>query len=126
MMMTASYYVSHGCAAALSCCTDAAGLCPRRGEAVVIKSARGPELGTVLSEATDLSTSFSSGELLRRATSDDHRAFVDLRRRGQDLLDDTHQLIQEQCLPLLPLDVDLTLDGAGAHIHVLRWGSCTL
>src|SRR5262245_50039899 len=113
--MTASYYVSHGCAAALSCCSDAGRLSPQRGEAVVIRSARGPELGTVLSEATDLSTSFSPGELLRRATADDHRNFAELRRRGQFLLDDAHRLIEEQHLPLMPLDVDVTLDGAAAQ-----------
>jgi hypothetical protein len=124
--MTASYYVSHGCAAALSCCGDTGDLRPARGEAVVIQSARGPELGTVLSEAIDRSTSFSAGEILRRATADDHRAFAELRRRGQLLLDHAHQLIQEQYLPLLPLDVDLTLDGAAALIHVLRWEPCTL
>ena len=124
--MMASYYVSHGCAAALSCCSDAAGLSPQRGEAVVIRSARGPELGTVLSEANDLSTSFSPGEILRRASADDHRAFAELRRRGQALLDDAHRFVQQQQLPLLPLDVDLTLDGAGALIHVLRWEPCVL
>jgi hypothetical protein len=124
---TPAYFVSHGCAAALSCCTDAAGLGPARGEAVVIRSARGPELGTVLSEApADLPMPFNAGELLRRATGDDQRTFAELRRRGQLLLNDAHQLVAEQNLPLLPLDVDLTLDGLEAQIHVLRWEPCTL
>jgi hypothetical protein len=125
--MGTAYFVSHGCAAALSCCTDAVELRPARGEAVVIRSARGPELGTVLAEApNDLPVPFSNGEMLRRATGDDHRAFADLHRRGQLLLDDTHQLVAEKNLPLLPLDVDLTLDGLEAQIHVLRWEPCTL
>jgi hypothetical protein len=125
--MSATYFVSHGCAAALSCCTDATGLQPARGEAVVIRSTRGPELGTVLTEVPDdVPIPFSTGELLRRATADDHRSFAELRRRGQLLLDDAHRLVEEQRLPLLPLDVDLTLDGAEAQIHVLRWEPCTL
>jgi hypothetical protein len=125
--MISTYFVSHGCAAALSCCTDGLGLRPERGEAVVIRSARGPEFGTVLGDAAaDFPIPFSAGELLRRATSDDQRTFAELRRRGQLLLDDAHQLVEEQQLPLLPLDVDLTLDGAEAQIHVLRWEPCTL
>src|SRR5436305_1239419 len=90
--MNATYYVSHGCAAALSCCGDAANVRPARGEAVVIQSARGPELGSVLSEASDVAATFSPGAILRRATSDDQRVFAELRRRGQILLDDAHQL----------------------------------
>lgn len=125
--MMATYFVSHGCAAALSCCPDALSLRLARGDTVVIRSARGPEFGTVLGEASaDFPLPFHSGELLRRATTEDHHVFEELRRRGQQLLDDTHRLIDVQRLPLLPLDVDLTLDGAEAQIHVLRWERCTL
>src|SRR5262249_2380818 len=115
--MAATYFVRHGCAASLSCCSGGLRPCPGRREAGVIPSPRGPELGPILTEASaDAPGPCSPGELLRRARAEDHRTFAELRRRGQLLLDDAHRVVAAQQLPLLPLDVDLTLDGAAAQI----------
>jgi len=124
------YLVSHGRSAALSRCRDTACIGPQRGDRVVIRSARGLELGEILCQAaadpSGDSAAISSGLLVRTATADDESTAERLARRGLALLDDAQRLVERQKLPLLPLDADLLLDGTQGFLHVLRWDVCTL
>jgi hypothetical protein len=126
MTPASEFLVHHGCAQALTRCRDGSGVQPRRGEAVVIRSARGLELGAVLCPAGDGAQQVAEGELLRRATADDHSRAEAGRRRGQALLEDLQRRIDGEQIPLLPLDVEFTLDGGRADVHVLCWGHAGL
>src|SRR5262245_43903468 len=119
------FLVSRGSAAALARCRDSAGLRPERGETVVIRAARGLELAEILCETAGAEDG-ATGDLVRRATSDDFRRAAEFSGLGQTILDTLHRVIDEQRLPLLPLDIDLTLDGDRADVQVLYWGACTL
>lgn len=127
---TAEFLVHHGCTAALSRCRFENGTMPQRGDRVVIRSARGLELGEVLCEATQehtrLSPQISSATLLHLANAEDEATFTRLSQRGLALLRDAHRLIEDQHLPLLPLDIDVLLDGSQAIVYVLRWDACPL
>jgi hypothetical protein len=126
MAASSDYLVTHGCTAALTRCRAGSHLLAQHGDQVVIESPRGLELGEVLCPAGAEVTVTSIGQVLRLATPEDEQRAHDLRCRGQLLLDDSQQLIDEMQLPLLPLDVDMILDGDKAILHVLRWQSCTL
>lgn len=126
MSPTREYLVSHGCAASLSRCRAADILAAQRGDSVVIRSARGLELGAVLCEAPPDLPAISPGDLLRHANADDQRAAIEMHALGSKLLDSAQRLIQSESLPLLPLDAEVLLDRSQAIVHLLRWNQCTL
>jgi hypothetical protein len=126
MTATREYLVSHGCAAALSRCRARGLAAAQRGDAVVIRSARGLELGTILCEAPPDLPAISPGELLRHATADDRRAAQEMQALGLKLLDSAQHFIEADLLPLLPLDAEVLLDRSQAIMHLLRWDQCTL
>jgi hypothetical protein len=119
------FLVSHG-RAAISRCRDIDGLKPLRGQAVVIRSKRGLELGEVLCPASPELIDASAGELLRFASAGDRRQADDLGNRGRALLDDLQESVLSRGLALQPLDADLTLDGERADVNVLSWGPVQL
>jgi hypothetical protein len=127
VIVTASeYLVSHGCTAALTRCRDGECLFPSHGESVVIRSARGLELAEVLCQVDDCTPLPGiTGEILRRATPQDKEQAEMQRLRGQQLLVDAQQLIEQMELPLAPLDADVLFDGGSAVLHVLCWDKCT-
>lgn len=125
--MSDFYLVTHSCAAALSRCRDQSAIRPQRGETVVMRAARGEEIGIVLCESLEQSEApFSPAELVRRATSDDLCRAASTAALARRIADDAQRLIDELQLPLLSLDADLPLDASSAVIHVLRWSPCTL
>ena len=130
MTISTEYLVSHGEAAALTRCRDGAALAPRRGDRVVFRGPRGPELGEVLCPSPigtpALTDTVAPGELLRCATADDEASAETWHRRGLTLLDDAQTRIADQHLPLVALDVEIPLDGSRAFVHVLRWDACSL
>lgn len=126
MTVISEYLVSHGRAAAISRCRDTGGLNPVRGQATVIRSKRGLELGEVLCPALPEMIDAATGELLRLASPGDRRQAEDVRDRGRALLDDLQGLVADQGLALQPLDADLTLDGERADVNVLSWGPVPL
>lgn len=97
-----------------------------RGEAVVIRSPRGVELGTSLGEmaeryANQLDES-AGGELLRVVTDADLADAETAKQLGLQLLSAADEFGQ----PVSFLDVEVTLDRRGAILHALPWGECDL
>ena len=99
-----------------------------RGDRVVVRSARGLELGEVLCPATPgharLLGPEPAGELLRLAAAEDDADAERMRQRGQLLFESARRQLQEHGVPLELLDVELSLDGARAILHSLRWADC--
>ena len=100
----------------------------RKGDAVVVRSHQGLELGVVLCPATDGHARFlnrtARGELLRPAGVEDERAAEHSRRRGQEMFEDGRRLAAELGLPIEILDVEVLLDGTQAIVHHLRDQEC--
>jgi hypothetical protein len=121
MNTTAEYLVSHGVAGALVRCRGEEGL--RRGDRVVLRTARGLELGTVLREATSRLTEMlhdsAAGEISRRATDDDHAQAERNRERSAQIFEESRRLVQELNLPIEVLDVEILLDEQQAILHTL-------
>ena len=124
MITSHEFLVSHGCAASLSRCRASCSV--QRGDSVVIRSARGLELGEVLCEAFPDLPAISPGELLRVATRDDRLRVVEMNSLGIQLLDQAQHCLDAEPLPLLPLDAEVLLDRSQALLHVLRWEACTI
>jgi cell fate regulator YaaT (PSP1 superfamily) len=99
-----------------------------RGERVVVRTASGLELGTVLCPVAPIHAKFlshtSTGELLRRATAEDDEAAERLRDRADALFQRGRALVQDLGLPLEIMDVDVLLDGQQATIYHLRREAC--
>jgi hypothetical protein len=97
----------------------------RRDDHVVVRSARGAELGNVLGEAPTRTVGLEfSGDILRRAADDDVEAAVALRDRAAVLIADAHAQAQALGLPLLFLDCEILLDGRDAILHAVHWAEC--
>lgn len=115
------YLVSHG--AAIGRGASAPPLV--RGDRVVLRSARGLEVGEVLCEAgPDVPEVVPAVEVLRPATPDDVAADARSRRLAAELLAEVQRLIDAASLPLLPLDAAVSLDATSAEVEVLRWEAC--
>jgi cell fate regulator YaaT (PSP1 superfamily) len=99
-----------------------------RGDRVVIRSPRGIELGTVLSEADarlkSLATAEPPGVLLRTATHTDEEAASCLQQTVEKILSDAQRLAAERELPLTFLDIEVPLDGETAVLHAVHWAEC--
>ena len=97
-------------------------LTPPRGAAVVVRSARGVELGTVLGQADDrYASGFDhDGDLLRLASAEDHAAA----RTADELADRILAAATSDAVTFL--DCEVTLDARGAVLHAVPWGECDL
>lgn len=118
---TAEYLVSHGLAGALVRCRGEDGL--RRGDRVVLHTARGLELGVILREGTSRLTEMlhdsAAGEISRRATLNDHDQAERNRERSAKVFEDSRRLVQELNLAIEVLDVEILLDEQQAILHTL-------
>jgi hypothetical protein len=124
------YLVSHGKSGGFGRFRAVEPLVCQRGDRVVVRSARGFELGVVMCPATarhaHLLKDRSMGELLRRATSEDEQRAELLRQHSQCLFEDTRRSVSALSLPLEVLDAEILLDGRSAIIQHLRWADCDL
>jgi cell fate regulator YaaT (PSP1 superfamily) len=100
----------------------------RRGDRVVVRTAQGLELGTVLCPVAAIHTTFlshtTSGELLRHASPLDEAEAARLRNRADALFQRGRELVTQSGLPLEIVDVDVLLDGQQAVIYHLRREEC--
>lgn len=93
-----------------------------RGTVVVVRTARGIELGTVLGPADPRFVAHldAEGDVLRLATAADHAA-----ARGSDELADRILSVATSD-GVTFLDCEVTLDRRGAVLHAVPWGECDL
>lgn len=127
MTATCEYLVHHGAAAHVSRFRAPAGVACERGDAVVVHSQRGLELGEVLAPSDGARVAFPDGfvgQLLRSATAEDRAAAERGRAVGVGLCTDGERLATERGLPLAVLDAEVLLDGRQAVLHVLKLAAC--
>jgi cell fate regulator YaaT (PSP1 superfamily) len=110
-----SHLVRHGAMRFLGEFAPAAGVAARRGDAVVVRSERGMEVGEVLCPATPQAVAAipepTRGELLRVATADDRAKLRRLRElRDVDYAAGT-RLIAHHKLPMQLVDVERLFGG---------------
>lgn len=108
------YLVTHGKSAALGSFLTPEPMCLRRGERVVVATARGQEVGEVLCPAgvrqQQLLGAGPPGLILRLLTEADEARLEQLRERAEGLFEESVRLVRELDLPLEILDVDMLLD----------------
>jgi cell fate regulator YaaT (PSP1 superfamily) len=125
-----AYLVGYGRTGGFALFRAAAPLACRRGDAVVVRTRRGLELGQVLCPAGDRHARLlpvpCEGELLRLATADDRRLSAFQRRREQPLFEDCQRLVAAWGLPTAVLDVEALLDGERALVQYLAWEEADL
>src|SRR5262249_18051539 len=100
----AEYLVSYGKSGAFGHFATDVPLTLSRGDAVVVHTPRGVELGTVLCAATAsharLLTSSAAGRLVRKASVADQAAAMILAARARQVLDASARLTHDLALPL--------------------------
>ncbi len=128
-MSAASYLIGYGRAGGFALFRAAAPLDCQRGDAVVVRTRRGLELGQVLCPADDrharLLPAPAEGELLRAATGADLHA-ESRREREHALFADGQRLVQEWNLAAAVLDAEVLLDGRTALVQYLAWAETDL
>ncbi len=101
-----------------------------RGQRVVIRTNRGPELGTVLCAAKSSHQralkDTTVGQLVREATPNDEEQNTTNASLAQNIFDGAREFARESDLPIEILDVDLVLDGSQATLHSLMWAEADL
>ncbi len=126
MQATSEYLVSYGNNGEFGRFTASETLACRRGDALVIETNRGLELGRVIRSAgpehARLLGSGPAGRILRRPDPADLQLRERLRLRGQQLFLDARAQAANLGLPMEILDAEILLDGRQAVLHVLRWG----
>lgn len=97
-----------------------------RGDRVLLRGPRGPELGTVLCRTDDRfgRSIAEGGGLLRLATPDDEERADRLERRGLELLASAQERAVEMGLSLSLIDSEVSFDERTADLHGLPWGEC--
>ncbi len=93
-----------------------------RGASVVIRTARGLEIGTMLCEARAATSFDSGGELIREVQLPDEADRLLANRLAGEILDAAN--LTDQAVTFL--DCEVTLDRRGAILHALPWGECQL
>src|SRR5262249_34062716 len=95
-----------------------------RDDRVVVRSARGVELGIVLGEAGRPVGPDIAGDIVRPATADDEAAAGQLRDRAGTILTHTHSEAEGPGLPLPLVDGEILLDGREAILQAVHWADC--
>jgi hypothetical protein len=93
-----------------------------RGDRVVLRGARGEELGTILGEVSH--SDRPDGRILRLATVADAARAEQNEARGREVLAAAEELAAAADLPLVLVDIELSLDGTQAVLHALPWAEC--
>jgi cell fate regulator YaaT (PSP1 superfamily) len=122
------YLVKHGMLGELGRFRPSEPLACRRGDRVILRTARGVEIGEVLSEASDrlsrMMADGAVGTLLRTADENDRVQAERMLRRASELHDAANRLASEKALPLSVLDAEVLLDGERAALLFVRWQAC--
>ncbi len=130
MQAASEYLISYGKNGEFGRFTAPEPLACRRGDALVIETNRGLELGRVIRSADPeharLMGGGSVGRILRRPDSADLQSRERLRQRGNQLFLDARAHAARLDLPMEILDAEILLDGRQAVLHVLRWGDAQL
>jgi hypothetical protein len=99
---------------------------PVRGTAVVIRSPRGVERGTVLGSLADRFTGqfdpSAGGEYIRVLSQDDETA----ERKATTLAEQILDAAEQYGKPVTFLDCEAMLDGRTAVLHAVAWADCEL
>jgi len=99
-----------------------------RGDRVVVRTARGLEVGEVLCDAGEGHIPFlpnsTVGALVRPASITDDARIVETQTVAQAMLARAVELATTLGMPLEFLDAETTLDGRHAILHLLRLGEC--
>jgi len=97
----------------------------RRGDRVVVRSARGQEIGVVMRPVSEghavLLADRPVGQMLRLATPGDEELSERMHARSQRLFSDARRDAAELNLPLEILDAEILLDGRRAILHYVSW-----
>jgi hypothetical protein len=125
--MSGEYLVQHGAVGHLGRFRSGEGRGFRRGDAVVVRSRRGLELGDVLchssADGAVLPDPFV-GELIRAATADDVAEAEQRHQLGRLVFEDAARHAEAIGLPLAVIDVEVLLDGRHVLLHAARLGPC--
>ncbi|MCS6851615.1 MAG: hypothetical protein NZ700_10665 [Gemmataceae bacterium] len=124
-MNTVEYLVSLGAAGRLGRCRAASAHSYGRGDRVIVRTAWGLEVGTVLGLATDRHAQWlpktDTADLLRLITLEDEGTVQARRELGNHIFDDATEHIRRSGLPLALLDVDITFDASHALVYHVSW-----
>lgn len=99
---------------------DAGDLDLEAGEAVVVRTQRGPELGRVRTPPREVTAEKVDGELRpveRKATEDDVRRAGENAAREREALEVAAEKIAEHGLPMKLIEAECTLDGSRIVLH---------
>jgi cell fate regulator YaaT (PSP1 superfamily) len=117
------YLVSHGKSGAFGRFVADVPMSLERGARVVIRSARGQEIGSVLCPANARHGQYLGesppGKLLRRTTAEDELVLVQQADLSRSIFDDSQKLARQWNLPIEILDVEILLDGSSAILQFL-------
>lgn len=88
----------------------------RRGDDVIVRSDRGVEFGTVLSEADDRTGQFlgekvRTGRILRLASDEDRRSLQEVAERENQFFSDAENMIADRRLQMQLVDVEQVFGG---------------
>ncbi|MEM8865442.1 MAG: PSP1 C-terminal domain-containing protein [Planctomycetota bacterium] len=87
-----------------------------RGARVIVRTARGTEIGEVLADATPGDT---DGMVLRGMTTQDELLATRLARRSDEAYEACVQLLAERGVAAVLTDTELLFDGRGLYFHFL-------
>ena len=99
---------------------DAGELDLRPGDRVVVRTARGLEIGTVRGGPEDIPTSELDSEIkpiVRKATEDDVRRDEENAEREREAMEIAAKKIGKHGLPMKPIEAECTLDGSRVVLH---------
>jgi hypothetical protein len=117
------FVVSHGKSGALGVFTATEPTALRRGQSVLVQTARGIEIGAVLGPATlrqaRILGASSAGALLRSLAPEDEAKRGELRATEQRVFETSRAWVERDGLGLEILDVDLSFDGAQAIVQFI-------
>jgi cell fate regulator YaaT (PSP1 superfamily) len=100
----------------------------QHGDAVVVQSPRGLEMGMVMSAAparfAALVDPDTSGAILRAPTARDTLLAQQYSQQSRALVEKVQQRVEEHGYPLTILDGEILLDGENAVIQAIHWDAC--
>ena len=121
------YLIQFGRTAFVGRFENRSGVHLERNQSVVIKTARGLELGTVLcpvGERFSKSLELTGGEIIRPSTADDRTTANRVADLAATILARAEQLTSLE--PISLVDAEATLDSACVALHIIPFAECDL